>query len=111
MPAREVINARQYEAVGKLVHDVIEKYEPETARQLALLTLSTTLPNTSKHPDLYAVYLTEAIIALAKQVDELRGKLEEVKPKRGPPLYKQVDELREELEEFKPRRGRPPKSS
>ena len=86
MPARDVVMARQHEAITEL-RNVIERHNPEKAAQLRLLSPGGSVPNSVKNQDLFATYLAESINVLAAAVDEL---LEASKPKK---------------------KGRPPKAS
>jgi hypothetical protein len=70
--ARDVVFANQHEAIGG-VHDLIERHDPEVAQRISLLSGEGALPNTAKSPDLYATYLAEAILVLAKRIDELES--------------------------------------
>ena len=78
MAARDVVMARQHEAITEL-RNVIERHSPETAEQLRLLSYGGSVPNSVKSPDLFATYLAESINVLAGVVDEL---VEERRPKR-----------------------------
>jgi len=73
MVAMEYIYNRQYEAITAL-RDVIERLDPERGAELRSLSYGGAVPNSAKQPDLYATYLTEAILVLAKRVDELEGR-------------------------------------
>ncbi len=70
MVAREVVFDRQHQAITG-VRDVIERYDPDVAARLSGLSSAGAVPNTAKSPDLFATYLAEAVVCLAKQVDEL----------------------------------------
>jgi hypothetical protein len=72
MVARDVVCAKQHEAIVE-VRDMIERHDPEVAQRLGRLSPEGALPNTAKSPDLYATYLAEAILVLAKRIDESLG--------------------------------------
>jgi hypothetical protein len=70
--ATEYIYARQHEAITAL-RDVIEELDPERGRELRNLSYGGAVPNTGKQPDLYATYLTEAILLLHRRLENLES--------------------------------------
>jgi hypothetical protein len=70
MVATEYIFARQHKAITNL-RDVIEELDPERGAALRNLSYGGQVPNSSKQPDLYVTYITEAILLLHRRLAKL----------------------------------------
>jgi hypothetical protein len=70
--ARDVVFAKQHESITQ-VRDILREHAPEVAQRLELMSYGGAVPNSAKSPDLFMVYLCEAVIVLAKRVVELEN--------------------------------------
>jgi hypothetical protein len=70
--SRDVVFAKQHDSITQ-IRDILREHAPEVAQRLELVSYGGAVPNTAKNPDLYATYLAEAFLVLAKRIDELEN--------------------------------------